>query len=67
MIADKVFFGSDYPFSAPEEGLELTRAVTEVGEGTNLPRVSADTVETIIHKNPFQHWWHDPMGAGVSA
>lgn len=59
-IADKVFFGSDYPFSTPEEGMALTRAVTEIGEGTNLPRVSGDLVEQIIHSNPLEHWWRDP-------
>lgn len=63
-IADKVFFGSDYPFSTPAEGLALTRAVTEIGAGTSLPRVSEEVVEQIIHSNPFEHWWHDPARLG---
>ncbi len=57
-ISDKVFFGSDYPFSTPQEALDLTREVVKVGEGANLPRVSPEVVETIIHSNPFEHWWH---------
>lgn len=64
-IADKVFFGSDYPFSTPEEGVELTRAVTEIGDGAGLPRVSSELVEQIIHSDPFAHWWHDRARAGV--
>mgnify|MGYP002375751467 CR=1 FL=1 len=29
-----------------------------VEEGTALPRVSDDTIERILHSNPFAHWWH---------
>jgi predicted TIM-barrel fold metal-dependent hydrolase len=57
-VADKIFFGSDYPFSLPEEALRLTRAVLEVGRGANLPAVSPEVVERIIHSDPFAHWWH---------
>jgi predicted TIM-barrel fold metal-dependent hydrolase len=57
-VADKVFFGSDYPFSDPDEGVRLTRAVRAVTAGTALPPVSEETVETIINSNPFEHWWH---------
>ena len=55
--ADKIFFGSDYPFSRPNEGVAMTRAVLEVTKGTNLPPVSSEVVEQIIHSNPFSHWW----------
>jgi len=57
-VADKIFFGSDYPFSHPDEGVAMTRAVLEVTKGTNLPSVSSEVVEQIIHSNPFAHWWH---------
>jgi len=57
-IADKVFFGSDYPFSTPEEALRLTRAVLEIGRGAGMPTVSPEVVERVIHSNPFAHWWH---------
>ena len=44
-VADKVFFGSDFPFSTPGEGIELTRAVREIGGTGGLPRVASETVE----------------------
>jgi predicted TIM-barrel fold metal-dependent hydrolase len=58
---DKIFFGSDYPFSTPEEAVRLTREVVGVGEGANIPRVSPALVEQIVGSNPFEHWWHDPL------
>lgn len=57
-VPDKVFFGSDYPFSTPEEAIELTRQVLDMGRAGGLPEVSPEVVERIIHANPFEHWWH---------
>jgi predicted TIM-barrel fold metal-dependent hydrolase len=62
-VTDKVFFGSDFPFSAPAEGIELTRAVRDIGGTNGMPRVSEETVERIITSDPFAHWWHtNPLG-----
>lgn len=55
---DKVFFGSDFPFSTPDEGIALTRAVREIGGVAGLPRIAEETVETILSSDPFAHWWH---------
>jgi hypothetical protein len=55
---DKVFFGSDFPFSTPDEAITMTRAVREIGGVGGLAHVSEETVETIIASNPFEHWWH---------
>lgn len=63
-VADKIFFGSDYPFSTPKEGVELMRAVTKIGRRTSFPRVSSEVVEQIIHSNPLEHWWHDGPSIG---
>lgn len=63
-VADKVFFGSDYPFSHPAEALALTRAVTAIGGQAGLPAVSPALVETIIHADPFAHWWHGGLAVG---
>ena len=57
-VADKVFFGSDFPFSTPDEGIAMTRAVREIGGAAGLPRVSEETVERILSSDPFTHWWH---------
>jgi hypothetical protein len=62
-VADKIFFGSDFPFSTPAEGIELTRAVRDIGGMGGMPRVSEETVERIITSDPFAHWWHtNPLG-----
>lgn len=60
-ITDKIFFGTDFPFSRVEESLDGLRNVNHVIAGSGLPRVSDETIERIIHANPFQHWWHDPL------
>lgn len=59
LITDKIFFGTDYPFSTVPELLQGLRAVNDVVTGTSLPTVSAEVIEGIIHANPFEHWWHD--------
>ncbi len=62
-VADKIFFGSDFPFSTPDEGIRLTRAVRDIGRAAGMPRVSEETVERIIRSDPFAHWWHqNPLG-----
>lgn len=59
-ISDKIFFGTDYPFSTVEESIEGLRSVNRLVEGTSLPRVSSETIDQILHSNPFEHWWHQP-------
>ena len=56
-VADKIFFGNDFPFSTPDEAIALTRAVREIGGVGGLPRVSAESIERIIHSDPFARWW----------
>ena len=60
LITDKIFFGTDFPFSTVADSLTGIRAVNDVIEGTRMPRVSTEVIEGIIHANPFEHWWHDP-------
>jgi uncharacterized protein len=60
LVTDKIFFGTDFPFSTVGESLAGIRAVNRVVEGTGLPRVSSEVIEQIIHANPFEHWWHEP-------
>jgi uncharacterized protein len=62
-VTDKIFFGSDFPFSTPDEAVTLTRDVRDIGGTAGMPRVSEETVERIIQSNPFAHWWHqNPLG-----
>lgn len=53
-ISHKILFGSDYPFFRPREGVQRLRAINQLVEGTSLPRVSAEVVEGIIHRNAFE-------------
>ena len=58
-VVDKIFFGTDFPFSGLQEAADGLRQVNAIVEGTALPRLSEDAIETILHSNPFEHWWHD--------
>jgi hypothetical protein len=60
-VTDKIFFGTDFPFSGVEESIAGIRNVNAVVEGTRMPRVSQEVIEGIIHSNPFAHWWHQPI------
>jgi predicted TIM-barrel fold metal-dependent hydrolase len=55
---DKIFWGTDFPFSTVPDSIEGLRNVNAQVEGTRLPRVANETIERILHANPLQHWWH---------
>lgn len=57
-ITDKIFFGTDFPFSAVDESIEGLRGINRQVEGTALPRVSQETIDRILYSDPFAHWWH---------
>jgi len=57
-MVDKIFFGTDFPFSTVEESIEGLTGANHLVEGTNLPKVSDETIDTILYSNPFEHWWH---------
>jgi uncharacterized protein len=63
LVTDKIFFGTDYPFSTVEDSLRGIRRVNDLVEGTRLPRVRSEVIEGVIHANPFEHWWHGPAPA----
>jgi predicted TIM-barrel fold metal-dependent hydrolase len=50
-VTHKLLFGSDYPFTTPGASIEAMRAMNEPLEGTRLPRIAAETVEGIIHRD----------------
>lgn len=56
-ITDKIFFGTDFPFAAVEESVNGLLNINAMLEGTNLPRVSGETMERILRSNPFEVWW----------
>ena len=55
---NKIYWGTDFPFSGVEESLHGLRTINDQVQGTALPRVSQETIDAIIHADPFAHWWH---------
>ena len=60
-IVDKIFFGTDFPFSSLNEAVDGLKSVNALTEGTNLPQISQETIAEILHSDPFIHWWHVPI------
>ena len=56
-ITDKIYFGTDFPFSNVIESVEGLLGINDQVEGTNLPRVSEETKLLILNSNPFKDWW----------
>ena len=56
---DKIFFGTDFPFTTVADSVAGLKGVNRVTERTGLPRVSDETIARILGSNPFAHWWHD--------
>ena len=50
-VADKVLFGSDYPFFTPEKTRETLLAVNDLTEGTSLPRIPEAVLQRILDRN----------------
>ena len=48
-VPHKLLFGSDYPITTSGEAMAGLRSVNAIVEGTNLPRVPAESIERIIH------------------
>ena len=50
-VQHKLLFGSDYPFSTPEESIQGIQAINRFADGTHLPRISEAAIEEIIHRD----------------
>ncbi|WP_168120485.1 amidohydrolase family protein [Paenibacillus sp. HB172176] len=50
-ISHKVLFGTDYPFFTMEQTVAALRNINALTEGTALPRIPNETIESIIHRN----------------
>jgi predicted TIM-barrel fold metal-dependent hydrolase len=55
---NKIFWGTDFPFAQVEASLDGLRRANHLVAGTHLPHVSAETIDAVMHADPFQHWWH---------
>jgi len=58
LVTDKIFFGTDFPFTNVEDSIKGLKSVNRQIKGTSLPRISKATIDRILHSNPFAHWWH---------
>ena len=52
-VWDKVLFGTDYPFTTVNATLDGLRGLNSMLEGTALPRLDPDEIETLIARNPL--------------
>ena len=50
-VLHKILFGTDFPVTTVHETLDHLRQVNRIVEGTNLPKVSLDAIEEIIHRD----------------
>ena len=57
-VTDKIFFGTDFPFSRVEESVDGLLTINDQLKGTALPRVSEETMNLILRSDPLSTWWH---------
>jgi hypothetical protein len=50
-IWGKILFGSDYPFTTVDASVKGLRSLNEMLAGTALPRLNADAIESVIHRD----------------
>jgi predicted TIM-barrel fold metal-dependent hydrolase len=50
-VWNKLLFGSDYPFTTVDASLQGMRALNEMVEGTNLPRLNMEKMEQMFHRD----------------
>lgn len=50
-VADKILFGTDYPFTTLEASLAGLRNINQVAEGTGLPHIPEAAIEGIIQRD----------------
>jgi predicted TIM-barrel fold metal-dependent hydrolase len=48
-VLNKLLFGTDYPFTTAEASISAIRALNDLVGGTNLPRLSEEQIEGLIH------------------
>jgi predicted TIM-barrel fold metal-dependent hydrolase len=53
-VLPKLLFGSDYPVATPQETIEGTLKVNDILDGTQLPRVPAEELDAVIHRDALK-------------
>ncbi len=47
----KVFFGSDFPFTTPQESIDGIRNINHITGNSGLPQISSEIIEEILHRD----------------
>ena len=50
-VADRLLFGSDFPFWTPREGMDKLRRLDDQVLGTHFLRIPGDVIEGIINRD----------------
>ena len=50
-VWDKLLFGTDYPVTSVDDTIRGLRGLNEMLDGTSLPRLNADEIESVIHRD----------------
>ena len=50
-VTDKILFGTDFPVTNMQESIDAFRNINSIVEGTRLPRVPEEFIESIIHRD----------------
>ena len=50
-VTRKILFGTDFPVTTVQESIDGLRNVNRIVEGTQLPRISAEVIESIIGRD----------------
>ena len=53
-VWNKLLFGSDYPFTTVDASIEGLRTLNQQLEGTALPRLSTEGLESVIHRDSLE-------------
>jgi len=52
-VLHKLFLGSDYPVTTPQQTMDGLRNVNALAAGTSMPIISSDEIEAIINRDTF--------------
>jgi len=52
-VTDKLFFGTDWPFTTIDQTIDGLRHVTRMAHGTGFPVIPEALVDDIIERDPF--------------
>src|SRR5438067_7318349 len=53
-VESKLLFGSDFPASTPGCSIQQFRTLNRMVEGTNLPQIPDELVESVLYHRPFE-------------